>query len=283
MRAVIGVVALLALVVRAADAVPEDPFQAYRSAHPDVPDEDLLEVSAGDPVSRVLAVIHHPDSGIGPREVRALEVVMGGVEARPVAALSGASGDEAAGDYLLEVVQECELRQGGAPARPTTWLYLEKNRLVAWQIQPYAKACRREAPLFEASDHDAMRVVGRQLFRAVGQGSFRYGALLYERWADAFEAPSRDAMVSLLRAEAAERPRDARALNRLAVGLYASGDRDGALETLRRAAELEPGWPVVHRNLAAVYFQRGDRTAAEREARLAETPRGEVGSGPPIP
>jgi tetratricopeptide (TPR) repeat protein len=136
--------------------------------------------------------------------------------------------------------------------------------------------------MVEASDHAAMQRVGQAVFRPLRRGSFRYGPLAYQEWDDAFAAPTQVAMVSRLKASVAARPDDAHAHNRLAVALFAVGEREAAIAALRRAAELEPGWSLPHRNLAIAHLRRGDFTAAAREQRRAdEIDRIAVGSGPP--
>jgi tetratricopeptide (TPR) repeat protein len=252
-------------------AAASDPFQTYRSWKPQVADEDLLAVAARDSVARVLAVVYNPDSGVAPRSVRITELGANGPVERAVEALAGEAGDTATGTFLVSVTQRCD-----GPAPPGresvgSWFYLPGNRLQAWQLQPYGPACRAEAPLFEASDHDAMRVVGEQLFRPARRGSFRYGALVYEEWNDAFGAATREATLSLLRAGMTGHERDARAYNRLAVGLYAAGETRDALAALHKAARLDPAWGVPHRNLSVIYLRLGDREGAARERELAES------------
>jgi Flp pilus assembly protein TadD len=77
-------------------------------------------------------------------------------------------------------------------------------------------------------------------------------------------------MISRLETSVSTRPDDARVHNRLAVGLFAVGERDTAVEALRRAAELEPGWSLPHRNLAIAHLHRGDLAAAARAQRRAD-------------
>jgi Flp pilus assembly protein TadD len=70
--------------------------------------------------------------------------------------------------------------------------------------------------------------------------------------------------------DASERPDDAHAQMRLAVGLYAVGERAGAVAALERAAALAPGWALPQRNLAVVHRQRGQLAAADEAARRAD-------------
>lgn len=253
----------------AATAAP-DPFQAYRTWKPQLADEDLLEVAAGDTIARVLAVVYNPDSGVAPRRVRVSELAASGPVERTPEDLAGEAGEQATGTFLISVTQRCDTSQPAGHEVVGSWFYLPRNRLQAWQLQPYGPACRPEAPLFEASDHEAIRVVGEQLFRPAKRGPFRYGALVYEEWNDAFGAATREAMLSLLRAGIVGHEKDARAYNRLAVGLYAAGETRDALAALRRAARLEPGWGVPHHNLSVIYLRLGDREDAARERQLAE-------------
>lgn len=262
--------ALVLGVPGAAVAAP-DPFQAYRAWKPQLADEDLLEVAAGDSIARVLAVIYNPDSGVAPRRVRVSELQASGPVERAPAELAGEPGDSAPGTFLVSVTQKCDSSPAAGADAIGSWFYLPRNRLQAWQLQPYAAACRPEAPLFEASDHEAMRVVGEQLFRPARRGSFRYGALVYDEWDDAFGAATREAMLSLLRAGIGGHEKDARAYNRLAVGLYAAGETHDALAALRRAARLAPGWGIPHHNLSVIYLRLGDREDAARERQLAES------------
>ncbi len=251
-------------------AAASDPFQTYRTWKPHLADEDLLEVAAGDSVARVLAVIYNPDSGVAPRRVRVSELTANGPVERATDDLAGEAGDTATGAFLISVTQKCDSSPSAGGETVGSWFYLPRNRLQAWQLQPYGPACRPEQPLFEASDHAAMRVVGEQLFRPARRGTFRYGALLYEEWNDAFGAATREAMLSLLRAGIAGHEKDARAYNRLAVGLYAAGETRDALAALHRAARLDPAWGTPHRNLSVIYLRLGDREGAARERRLAE-------------
>ena len=68
--------------------------------------------------------------------------------------------------------------------------------------------------------------------------------------------------------------------NRLAVGQYAAGEREAALRSLHRAAELGPDWPLPHRNLAVAHRHRGDLDAAARARERADwLARSETGTG----
>jgi Flp pilus assembly protein TadD len=77
-------------------------------------------------------------------------------------------------------------------------------------------------------------------------------------------------MLSHLRADASARPGDAHAQNRLAVALFATGEREAAVEALRRAAEIEPSWSLPHRNLAVAHLHQGDLVAAARARERAD-------------
>ncbi|MCC6639551.1 MAG: hypothetical protein IT386_00130 [Deltaproteobacteria bacterium] len=269
-RAALALVVLLAAGDAGADEAPEpDPLHVFLDEHPGMRGEELIDVAAGDGIDRVLAVVHNTESGLVVRALRVSEVAGSVAIERTPQQLAGRAGAEARGSYLVLLTQDCDERQPPPRMRPGSWLFLRANRLIAWDLVTYAEDCRPREERFEASDHDAMRVVGEDLFRTVGRGRFRYGALRYDAFEPAFVAPTREATLSLLRARAASAPSDAAVQNRLAVALYASGDRDGALHRLERAAALDPSAPDPHRNLATVYRQRGDRVAAEREETLA--------------
>ena len=136
----------------------------------------------------------------------------------------------------------------------------------------------------EASDHAAMQRVGMAVFRPLRRGNFRYGPLAYQIWDDAFAAPTPVAMVARLETSAAARPADAHAHNRYAVGLFAVGHRDAAVEELGRAAELEPGWSLPHWNLAIAHLHRGDlQAAASAQQRAGEIDRIGAGAEPTPP
>ena len=230
---------------------------------PEVAEDDLIEVVTGDPLDRVLAVIHHPDLGLDPIAVDLFRI--DGAAAIEVDVRETLAEPASAGDLFVAVRQRC---RGGfpGPGEPAfgSWLYLSDGRLRAWSLQPFGADCRPEDPLVEASDHAVMRRVGQAVFRPLRRGIFRYGPLAYQQWDDAFAAPTPVAMISRLQTSVAARPGDAHAQNRLAVGLFAVGERDAAVEALRRAAELEPGWSLPHRNLAIAHLHRGDLAAAAR-------------------
>ena len=119
-----------------------------------------------------------------------------------------------------------------------------------------------------------MRVVGTQLFRPNQRGAFLYGPLRYERWDEAFAAPTEQAMLSVLAGGLRAARSSAGANNRYAVGLYAVGRRKEALEHLHRAAELAPKWDLPHANLAIAHRQAGEleaALAADRAARERRT------------
>ena len=138
--------------------------------------------------------------------------------------------------------------------------------------------------MVEASNHAVMQRVGQAVFRPLRRGNFRYGPLAYQIWDDAFAAPNPVTMVARLETSATARPGDAHAHNRLAVGLFAVGERDAAVEAHRRAAELEPGWSLPHRNLAIAHLHRGDLAAAAGAQERADEIDGiAVGAGPPAP
>ena len=135
--------------------------------------------------------------------------------------------------------------------------------------------------MVEASDHAVMQRVGQAVFRPLRRGNFRYGPLAYQIWDDAFAAPNPVTMVARLETTAAARPRDAHAYNRLAVGQFAVGERDAAVETLGRAAELEPDWSLPYWNLAIAHLHRGDLAAAARaQQRAGEIDRIAAGAEP---
>ncbi len=232
------------------------------------PAPEIDDLAPGDDLQRVLSFLRHPESGVGRARVRVRVLTADGVrELR----LDGTGAVPPADAYLVDLTQECDNRSASTGEAPfTSWLFLPGNRLAAWDVQVYAPDCQPEPRLFEASDHDVMRRVGQTLFRPARSGRFRYGTLVYTQWDDAFAAPTREATLSLLKKRALEHPGSGRAQNALAVGLYAAGERDAALAALARAVQLAPDWDVPHDNLAIAHRQRGDLSAAEREARLAE-------------
>lgn len=260
---------LVAASVRAEPALAPDPLQVFLGEHPGMRGEDLIDVALGDSIDRILAVVHNPESGMVVSALRVSEITGSSGTERSPAALAGRAGAETKGSYLVLVTQDCDENQVSPEMRPGSWLFLRANRLVAFDVVGYADDCRVREERSDASDHDAMRVVGEALFRRIGRGRFRYGALRYDTFEPAFVAPTREATLSLLRARVAEAPDDAAAQNRLAVALYAAGDREGARRRLERAVELDPSARDPHLNLAIVHRQRGDRAAAEREESLA--------------
>jgi hypothetical protein len=273
-RAALALLALLfSAAVRADEAPAPDPLQVFLDDNPGTRGEELIDVAAGDSIDRVLAFLHNPESGVALGALRVTELVGGVAMERSPLHLAGRAGADARGSYLVLVTQGCDERQPPPRMRPGSWLFLRANRLAAWDVVAYRADCQPQEERFEASDHAAMRVVGEDLFRAQGRGRFRYGALRYDAWEEAFVAPTREATLSLLRARAAAAPSDAAVQNRFAVALYAAGDREGAERRLERAVELDPLAPDPHRNLAVVYRQRGDRAAAAREEAQAAAAR----------
>ncbi len=246
------------------------------------PDGEPIEFAAGDDLQHVLAFLRNPESGIGAAHLRVQILSATEATALPPESFAAGKADFPPANYLVDVTQKCDQSEMPENGRTfTSWFYLPDGRLAAWDVQTYGPGCRSEPPLFETSDHEAMRSVGRALFRPARLGRFRYGALLYGSWDDAFGAPTREAMLSLLRKRALEQPTSARAHNELAVALYASGQRDSAIETLEHAAQLAPDWDLPHENLALALRERGDLSAALRESQLAETLRKPlVGTGP---
>lgn len=272
---------LLASAVVLAASGPEDFFRSYLKEHPGVTEDELIEVAEGDPVDRVLAVIHHPDLGVNPLGLDLFRIDGAGTIELDLKEMR--ADPASAGALFVAVRQRC---RGGfpGPEEPAfgSWLYLPAGRLSAWSLQPFGAGCRPEDPLVEASDHAAMRRVGQAVFRRLRRGSFRYGPLSYQEWDDAFAAPTPVAMLSRLNAAVTARPGDPHAHNRLAVGLFAIGERDAAVGALRRAAELEPGWSLPHRNLAIAHHRRGDLAAAASERERAdEIDRTAIGAQPP--
>lgn len=274
--------ALAPVASAAASADPTDPYSLYRAAHPAVEEEDLLEVTLDDPPSRVLAVVHHPHLGVDPVQVNAFEI--DGPTLLPTPLERVVEMRATTLPVFLGVRQRCTRPPPGA-GEPifSSWFFFREGRLRAFSLQPYDEQCLAEDPLVEAFDHDDMRLIGQSVFRRVEIGTFRYGPLLYERWDDAFAEPTREAMLSRLEAALRAQPEDPIALNRLAVGLYAVGKRERALELLEQAAVRASEWPLVHRNLAMAHLHRGDvaaaRVARERAEALARS--AAVGPSPP--
>lgn len=264
--------AAAALLLAGALALPAgaaDPYASYRDAHPDVGVEDLLEVERGDSLERVLAVLHNPDASFAPTAVRLFEA--GGLGAAEVALETVLRAGESAPTLVAAVAQRCTEARPGAGGPPfTSWFLLEAGVLRVWALQPFGPDCSRQDSLVDASDHEAMRQVGRALFARARRGSFHYGPLAYEEWNEAFASPTPEGMLSRLQATARERPHDARAQNRLAVGHYALGERKAAVAALERAIRLASSWPVPHRNLAVSYRQQGDLVAAAEARERAD-------------
>ncbi len=278
--AFLGLGLLLGVTTAVAEPADRDPLRAFLEDNPGTRGEELIDFALGDSIDRVLAVAHNPESGLAARAVGILDVSGSAAIDRSVAAFVGGAGASARGSYLLLLTQDCDDRQPPPRMRPGGWLYLSGNQLAAFDVVSYGPDCRAAEERFETSSHDAMRVVGEQLFRRVGRGRFRYGALRYDTWDDAFAAPTREATLSLLRGHAAAAPEDSSVQNRFAVGLYASGDPEAASQRLLRAEQLDPTARDPHRNLAHVYRQRGDRAGAAREEALASPrPVPSVGSG----
>lgn len=274
-------VALLAGALSLGVATREEFFRTYLEKHPEVAEEDLIDVAAGDALDRVLAVAHHPDLGVDPVSVDLFRI--DGARAVPVEVARVLTETGAPGDLFMAVRQRCgEPVPGATTPVFGSWFYLPAGRLAAWSLQPYGPGCRREDPMVEASDHAVMRRVGEVVFRPLRRGHFRYGPMEYQEWDDAFGAPSTLAMISRLKASVAKETVDAHAHNRLAVGLFAIGERDEAVQALQRAAQLEPGWALPHRNLAVAHLHRGDLEAAALARRTADQiGRSAVGAGPP--
>lgn len=280
----LALIGVLAAPARADDPPGPDPLAAFLEANPGVRGEDLVVVASGDRVDRVLAVLHNPESGLAAQGVRVV-ALDGNVQTdRGPEELAGPAGASASETFLVLVTQECDDRQPPPRMRPGGWLLLRANRLAAWDVPVYGPDCRVQGEQVEASDHEAMRQVGEAHFRRLGRGRFRYGTLRYDAWDDAFAAPTREATLSLLRAHAVAAPEDGAAQNRLAVALYAAGERDAALERLRRASRLQARGADAHRNLAAVYRQRGQKDEAAQQEALAGSGavRPDI-SGPPAP
>jgi len=272
---------LIASAIALASSGEEEFFRAYLEKHPRVAEDELIEVAAGDPPDRVLAVIHHPDLGVDPLAVDPCRI--DGTSTVELDVREMLAEPATVGDLFIAVRQHCSGGFAG-PGEPAfgSWLYLPEGQLSAWSLQPFGADCRPEEPLVEASDHDVMRQVGQAVFRPLRRGSFRYGPLSYHEWDDAFAAPTPVAMISHLQTSVTAGPDDPHAHNRLAVGLFAIGERDAAVAALHRAAELEPGWSLPHRNLAIAHRHRGDLAAAAREhERADEIDRIAVGAGPP--
>lgn len=254
--------AALLLAVATAAHAQGDALRAWLATHPGVAEEDLLSVSPGDDLGRVLVVLANADAGFSPRRMRVREAVAGGLREWSAAELADAAEPPHAGrgTFLVEITPRCASEDDG----PGGWVYLREGRTVAFDLQSFGRGCRPDAPVFEASDHDALRDVGSWLYRPAGRGRFRYGALVFDEWHDAFAAPTRESMLALLQEDADRNPGDARAQQRLAVALDTVSQRDRARALLERAALLDPAWRLPLENLRALHALRGDRKALAR-------------------
>jgi len=268
-RGLIAAALALSLAAGADAAGAADPWKVYQDRHPGLAEEDLLDVARGDDLPRVLAILHNPDAGFGPTRVRVRDLGGGRVLAQDDVLAPNAA--PATGPVLVDVTQSCDTEGAARGTGFTSWIFLRDDRVVAWDLQSYGAACRPEPRSFDALDHAAMREVGVALFRPAERGPFRYGVLAYDEWDDAFAAPTRTATLSLLQQRADASPGDARAQQRLAVGLQAASDREGARRALERAADLDPTWRLPLENLVALYALAGDREGVSRvERRLSE-------------
>jgi hypothetical protein len=254
-----AVVGALLLALTPVGYAQDDAVRAWLATHPGVAEEDLLAISPGDDLDRVLIVLSNPDAGFSPLRVRVREAVAGGLREWSAAEVADAA-HAGRGTFLVEITPRCD-RPGEDPGG---WVYLREGRAVAFDVQSFGRGCRPEAPGFEASDHAALRDVGSWLYRPAGRGRFRYGALIFDEWNEAFAAPTREAMLSLLQQEADRNPGDARAQQRLAVALDAVSQRDRARALLERAAMLDPVWRLPLENLRALHALRGERASVAR-------------------
>jgi len=240
-----------------------DPYADYLADHPEESEESLLEPNPGDSIRRVLAVLYHPETNFNPQRL-SFRSSQPGAPALDLAAYMSLATDAQQRDWLVSITPSCPT------AWPLhSWLYAVEGQLLAFRLTAYRADCRPELDLIETSDHKAMRVVGARLFRSNQRGSFLYGPLRYERWDEAFAAPTEQAMLSILAGGFRAARRSAGANNRYAVGLYAVGRRKEALVRLHRAAELAPKWALPHANLAIAYRQAGELEAAEAADRAA--------------
>ncbi len=173
--------------------------------------------------------------------------------------------EDKAGDWLITVTPVCP-----TVWKTRNWMYARGGELRAFRLTPYAANCEAGVDRIEASDHEAMARVGAQLFRPNQRGSFIYGALVYERWDEAFAAPTDEAMLSMLEGGVRAARESAGAHNRYAVGLYAFGRRKEAIEHLREAGELAPRWPRPYENLEIILRLGGDLEGADAALREAE-------------
>lgn len=257
--------ALLLGLLSVATLAGSDPFDRYRAKHPGVEPVELLEPMLGEPLLRTLAVVFHPEAGFRPQDTWWIEehgslAPQRGLDAL-VTRLEGLEPGRPDG-VIVAFRQACALQDG-----PSSWIYGGADGLRAFSLTPFDADCRAGDELVEASDHEAMRVVGVRLFRPRGRGAFRYGPLRYEVWDEAFAAPSSVAMLTVLEAKLRAAPDDPGARNRYAVALYAEGRRDEAIAVLRQAVATTPEWPRPALNLATALRQRGDLEGAAAAAR----------------
>jgi tetratricopeptide (TPR) repeat protein len=208
-------------------------------------------------------VPYHPETSFNPERL-SFRSAQPGAPALDLAAYMSLGTDARQRDWLVSITPSCPTAW---PLR--SWLYGVEGQLLAFWLTAYRADFSPELDLIEASDHEAMRVVGARLFRSSQRGSFLYGPLRYERWDEAFAAPTEQAMLSILAGGFRAARQSAGANNRYAVGLYAVGRRKEALEHLLRAAELEPKWALPHANLAIAYRQAGELEALEAARRAA--------------
>lgn len=242
-----------------------DPFDRYRAAHPEVEPVDLLEPTLGEPLLRTLAVVFHPEAGFRPQDTWWIEERGSLAPQRDLAALVKRLEALEPGEpdgVIVAFRQPCARQDGHS-----SWIYGGADGLRAFSLTPFDAVCRPDDELVEASDHDAMRIVGVRLFRPQARGAFRYGPLRYESWDEAFAAPSSVAMLTVLESELRAAPDDPGARNRYAVALYAEGRRDEAIAVLRQAVATTPDWPCPALNLATALRQRGDLEGAAAAAR----------------
>ncbi len=231
-------------------------MRTYVATHPGVGDDDLLGVSLGDDLERVLVVLRNPDAGFSPIHLRVRESRAGGLEEWPRDEIERRA-NEARGTLLIDFESRC----GRPNESPGGWVHLRDGRTDAFDLQSFANGCRPETSSFETRDHAALREVGSWLYRPIGHGRFRYGALTFDHWHDAFAAPTQQATLSLLQQEVDRNPGDARARQWLAVVLDAGAQRRRAQEMLERAALLDPDWRLPLENLRVLHALQGDRPA----------------------
>jgi hypothetical protein len=257
--------ALLLGVPLVAALAGSDPFDRYRAEHPEVEPVELLEPMLGESLLRTLAVVFHPEAGFRPQDTWWIEETGSLAPQRGLDALvnrlEGLEPDRPDG-VIIAFRQACARQDGHS-----SWIYGGADGLRAFSLTPFDADCRADDELVEASDHEAMRVVGVRLFRPQGRGAFRYGPLRYEVWDDAFAAPSSVAMLTVLESKLRAAPDDPGARNRYAVALYAEGRRDEAIAVLRQAVAATPDWSRPALNLATALRQRGDLEGAAAVAR----------------